>query len=162
MAAYLKLEGLDGESKEKGHEKWIKINSFSWGVHRAIKEGAHDEQRQRGHTTIQDVVIVRQLDKTSPKLFEQSATGKPIKTVEIDLCNMTNDKQETFLKLKLSNVIISSYSGHATGEHEELPHEEFTLNFTKIEKIYTSFDNDKGTPSGNVPGSFDASKQASS
>jgi type VI secretion system secreted protein Hcp len=160
MAAYLKLDGLDGESKDKGHEKWIKIESVSWGVHRSIHEGARDEQRQRGHTTAQDIVIVRQVDKTSPKLMEQTAIGKPIKEAEVHLCNMANDKQEPYMKMKLSNVIVSSYSCHANGEGSPLPHEEVTINFTKFENTYIPFDNDKSTPSGNVVGQFDLGKQS--
>ena len=30
--AFLKLDGIDGESVPEGYEKWIEVLSFSWGA----------------------------------------------------------------------------------------------------------------------------------
>ena len=31
-AAYIKFDGIDGESKAKGHEKWIELQSFNGSI----------------------------------------------------------------------------------------------------------------------------------
>ncbi len=54
MAAYIKFDGVDGESKDKGHEKWSDLHKFSQVVH---KPGAG--------ATVQRVVAVRLCSKTS-------------------------------------------------------------------------------------------------
>ncbi len=35
MAAYIKFDGIDGESKAKGHEKWTDLECFSQVIHKA-------------------------------------------------------------------------------------------------------------------------------
>ena len=42
-------------------------------IHRTIPEGARDQQRARGDTTLGDIVVVRELDKSSTPL--QAAWG---------------------------------------------------------------------------------------
>jgi type VI secretion system secreted protein Hcp len=160
MAAYMKMEGLDGESTDSKHDKWIIIESASRGVHRTIPEGARDAQRSRGTTIAGDMIVVRQVDKSTPKLEEACATGKHLKDVEIHLCTMVKDKQEPYLKWKLSDVIVSSYSVHGNAEGSPLPHEELSLNYSKVEVTYVTIDPKTGDPKGNVVSTFDLGKQA--
>jgi len=155
MSGFMKLGDLKGESKDQNHKDWILIDSVSNAVHRSIPEGAKDVQRSRGQTTAGDVVVVRQMDKSSVKLQEATATGKYFKEVEIDLCHQIEGKQETYLKYKLENVIISSYSFHGSASGNPQPSEEITMNYTKATWTYTEYDNDKGTKKGNVEGSFE-------
>ena len=35
----LKIKTIDGESKQKGHEKWIELQSWSWGESNAGSSG---------------------------------------------------------------------------------------------------------------------------
>ncbi len=36
MAAYIKFDGVDGEAKDKGHEKWSDLTKFSQVVHKPV------------------------------------------------------------------------------------------------------------------------------
>jgi type VI secretion system secreted protein Hcp len=155
MAAFLKLEGLDGEATDSKHDKWIKMLSMSAPIFRSITEGASDADRGRGTTTLGDIVIVRKLDKSSPKLAEACATGKPIKKGQIDFCAQANDKEEPYLQYTLENVIVSSYSFHGDGSGSPVPTEEITINFTKIEWKYVTLDPKTLDPKGNVVGKYD-------
>ena len=40
MAIYMSWDGIDGAVSTKGFEKWIELNSFQWGVGRAIGTAA--------------------------------------------------------------------------------------------------------------------------
>jgi type VI secretion system secreted protein Hcp len=64
----MKLGDIKGEATDQGHKDWILIESMSSPIHRSVPEGAKDQQRTKGHTTLGDVVVVRQLDKSSTKL----------------------------------------------------------------------------------------------
>jgi type VI secretion system secreted protein Hcp len=155
MSAFLKLEGLDGEATDSKHKNWIKMQSMSSPVFRSIAEGAKDNERSRGTTTLGDIVIVRQLDKSSPKLAEACATGKPISKGQIDFCSQANNKEEPYLTYTLENCIVSSYSFHGDGSGSPVPTEEITINFTKIEWKYITLDPKTLDPKGNVVGKYD-------
>jgi type VI secretion system secreted protein Hcp len=161
MAAFLKLGDIKGESTDKEHKDWIIIQSMSSPIYRSIPEGARDMQRVRGETTLGDVVIVREMDKSSVKLMEACASGKFFKDVEIHFCSDLEDKSETYLKYKLGNCIVSPYSFHGTASANPLPSEEFSLNFTDVEWTYFDIDHKTGKPKGNVVGTYDPGKAAS-
>lgn len=161
MAAYAKFEGIDGESTDSGHDKWVIIESMSSPIFRSIPEGAKDQQRTKGETTLGDVVMVRQMDKSSVKLQEACANGTFYKEVEVHFCTTVQNKQEPYLKYKLSDVIISSYSFHGTASGDPLPSEELTLGYTQVEWTYITVDPKTGDKKGNVPGKYNPGKGAS-
>ena len=160
MAAFVKLGDIKGEATDKGHKEWVIIESLSFPIHRSIVESAKDQQRTKGETSLGDVHVTRQLDKSSTKLMEACANGTFFKEVEVHFCTTVKDKQEPYLKYKLYDVIISSYSfsGHASGN--PLPQESIAMNYTKAEWNYIVVDPATGDQKGNVPASYDPGKGA--
>lgn len=161
MAAFLKLGDIKGEATDKKHKDWIIIQSMSSPVFRSIPEGAKDSQRSRGDTTLGDIAVVRELDKSSVKLQESCANGTFFDTVEINFTSQVGNAQEPYYKYKLSDVIISSYSVHANSSGDPLPSEEVTLSYTKVEWTYVLLNPKTGKPDGNVPGKFNPGEGAS-
>ena len=155
MPAFVKLGDIKGEATDQGHKDWILIESMSSPVYRSIPEGAKDQQRTKGDTTLGDVVVVRQLDKSSTKLQEACANGTFFKEVEIHFCTTVKNKQEPYLKYKLSDAIITSYSFHGNSSGSPLPSEQVTIGFTKAEWTYIVVDPATGDPKGNVPGKYE-------
>jgi type VI secretion system secreted protein Hcp len=151
MPAYVKLGDIKGEATDSDHKDWIIIQSMSSPIFRSIPDGAKDQQRTKGETTLGDVVVSRQLDKSSTKLQEACANGTFFKEVEIDFCTTVNNKQEPYLKYKLFDVIVSSYSFHGTAAGDPLPTEEITLGYTKVEWTYNVVDPKTGNKTGAVP-----------
>lgn len=154
MPAFLKLGNIPGEATDQDHKDWILIESLSSPIFRSIPEGAKDQQRARGDTTLGDISIVRQLDKSSPKLSEACANGTFYPAVEVDFCTTIGNKQETYLNYKLTNVIVTSYSFAGTAASDPAPTEEIGLNFTQVEWTYTVLNPDDGSPTGNVAGKY--------
>ena len=162
MPAYLKIGDIKGEATDEGHKDWVIIQSMSSPVFRSIPEGAKDSQRSRGETTLGDVVCVRELDKSSTKLQEACATGKFFEEVEVHFCTEIKGKREPYLKYKLKNVIVSSYSFHGTASGDPLPSEEVTLGYSEVEWNYIILDPKTGDNKGNVPGKYELGSGAAS
>jgi len=154
MAAFLKLGDIKGEATDSKHKDWIIIQSMSSPVFRSIPEGAKDSQRSRGDTTLGDIAVVRELDKSSVKLQEACANGTFFSEVEIEFTSQVGNEQAPYLNYKLADVIISSYSFHGNSSGDPLPSEEVTLSYTKVEWTYQLLDPKTGRTTGNVPGKF--------
>ncbi len=58
MPAFMKLGDIKGEATDNDHKDWIIVVSMSASVHRSIAEGAKDQQRTKGSTTLADVVVI--------------------------------------------------------------------------------------------------------
>lgn len=161
MPAFLKLGDIKGEATDDGHKEWILLDAISSPIYRSVPEGAKDMQRSRGETTLGDVVVVRQLDKSSTKLQEACANGTFFKEMEVHLCTTVKNKQEPYLTYKLKDVIITSYSFHGTGSADPMPSEEITLGYTEVEWNYIVLDPKTGDKKGNVPAKYNPGKGAS-
>lgn len=159
MGLYLQLGDIKGEATEQNHKDWIDCNTMSNAITRSVSGDARGAQRARGTTGLGDVVVVRKLDKSSVKIAEACAAGRYFDKAELHLTSVLNNKEETVLKIVLSNVLTTSYSLHAQGDQKALPTEEITINYTKIEWTYAAQDN-KGKGKGNVVASFDLEKSA--
>lgn len=134
---FLKIDGIDGESKEAAHRDWIEVSSWNWGVQQVTtpRDGAG-----AGKVSVQDLTITKSLDKASPALMQSCATGRRMKEVTLDLTRQKNDRQ-TYFTVKLSDVLVSSYkAGSAADRPDNQPREEITLSFIKIEMIYNEID----------------------
>jgi len=154
--AFLKIEGIPGESTDAKHKDWIEILSYSHGVTqkgsgaRSTAGGASAERCDH-----EDFSITKALDKASPKLALFCSNGTHIKSVKIELCRAGGDKQK-YMEYLLSDVIVSGArpGGSAKGG-EALPLEEVKFNYGKIEWTYTATDHKTGKPAGDVKAHWD-------
>ena len=83
--AFLKIDGIEGESNDKTHKGEIEISSFSWGVaqhrHRSGTAVAVARARPRSRTSTSRM----QMSKASPVLMRACATGKHIPAADAHL-----------------------------------------------------------------------------
>ena len=152
MAIYLHVEGLEGDVTAAGHEGWIECESMDFGVSRSIstKTGSSQE-RESTAPMLSDVTIVKNMDKGTPKLFEQACIGTS-KLVKLDLVQ-TGEQLDTYMSYELTDSLISA---HATSTAGDRPSESVSFNFTKIEMKYTPYDN-KHKPGSPIPAGYDVS-----
>ena len=177
-SAYVKFDGIDGESQVNDHEGWSEIVSFSQPIIQPVG-GTTGAARQRGKVVFEDIVIVKQLDKASPKLAESICMGKVFPKVEIHLTGPSEGStcQGTFYAYELKNVMITSYemSGSnplayalialapdttmpSTGpfivQAVDAPLEGISLSFEEIKVTYTECDS-SGNKKGNIEYSWE-------
>ena len=147
-AAYIKFDGVDGEAQDKDHGTWSDLSSFSQAIHKpGSGTGA---TRRRGDVILDDIVCVKELDKSSPKIAEALCKGNVFPKVEIHLtASYTDTGRVTYYAYELKNVQITSYSISGSGQSEDIPTEEMSLNFEEIKVTYTETDS-KGSKKGNV------------
>lgn len=151
MAAYMKFDGIDGESQDKDHKNWIDVMSVQQGI---TKPGAGETgaARRRGDTILQDIYVTKLLDKSSPKLAEAVCKGKVFPKVEIHFTASITDKgRETYFAYELKNVSVSSYN--LSGNAQDKPVESLSLNYEEIKGTYKEVDA-KGSAKGNVEWSW--------
>ena len=153
--AFLKIDGVDGETSDAKHKGEIEILSFHWGVSQAItgtvsSTGTFSGQR----ADMTALSVVKQLDKSSPKLAQGCAAGDHFKTATLTLSRAGGDKQP-YMKYQLSDVLIENVSTGGAGQGEGgVPSEEVSLRYAKIELEYTVVGTD-GKAAGNVSGGWD-------
>jgi len=149
MAAFIKFDGVDGESQDKDHKGWSDLQSFSQAITQPGR-GATGAARRRGDVVLEDIQCTKELDKASPKLAQAMCTGKVFPKVEIHLtASYTDAGRKTYYSYELKNVLVTSYTVSGAGQAEAVPTEVFSLNFGEIKVTYTECDA-AGTTKGNV------------
>ncbi|HEX6864285.1 MAG TPA: type VI secretion system tube protein Hcp [Thermoanaerobaculia bacterium] len=139
MAIYLKLGNIKGNVTTKGHEEWIEVASFQFGVTRGVNTPVgHAKNREASAPSISEVTISKEMDQSSPYLFNESTVGKGLKAT-FHFCRTAADKLETYLEVELENVLVSNYSVSSGGER---PSESVSLNFTKVVMKYIPWKED--------------------
>lgn len=149
---FLKLDGIDGETKQKGHEKEIELESWSFGETNSGTFSAGGGGGA-GKVSMQDFHFVMHVNKASPKLFEACATGKHIKTAKLT-CRKAGETQQEFLKVSFSDLMVSSYQTGGSAGSSVVPTDQISLNFAKIEIEYAEQGAD-GKLSASVKAGYD-------
>jgi type VI secretion system secreted protein Hcp len=139
--AFLKIDGIPGESTDDKHKDWIEITHFN----HSIAQEASSTASSAGGATL--------LDKASPKIYEACCTGKHIKDVTVELCRAGGDKQK-YLEIKLEQVIISSVASSGT-TGDGFPNESVSFSYGKIKWTYVQQKRSDGTGGGNVSAGWD-------
>src|ERR1035437_1938100 len=105
--AFLKIDGIPGESTDDKHKDWIEIQSYSHGVQQSASSTASSSGGASAErVNFNDLAVAKLVDKASPKLFEACCVGKHIKEVVIEVCRAGGDKQK-FLENRMEQVLIS-------------------------------------------------------
>ena len=138
MAAYMKIGSIKGSVTTEGFKDWIELESFHWGVGRAVGTAARGStSREHSEPSISEITVTKRMDLASPKLFLDAVGGKLDAKVDIKFSTTTKGKVETFLTFKLENTGVSGYSVSSGGD---LPVESVSLNFTKVSMGFTGHD----------------------
>jgi type VI secretion system secreted protein Hcp len=131
MPIYLQYEGIDGDVSAEGHEKWIEVQSMTWGIGRGITKAGSvggNAEREASAPSVSELTLSKMADTASAKLMQESLWGEG-KKVKIDLVKTDKDKLEAYQQYELENTMISGFSVSSGGDR---PMESLTLNFTKI------------------------------
>lgn len=131
--AFLKFEGIDGESKDAKHPNEIEI--LSWSVGEAIP-GTGGGGGGNGKVSFSDFTFSHHVDKASPVLFLHCATGKHIPTGLITV-RKAGEKPIEYAKYGFTDVIITKVDGGGQASGDELPTEQVSFNYSKFRVEYT-------------------------
>ena len=149
---FLKIEGIEGESMDHKHKNEIDLLSFSWGE---TQTGSHavGGGGGAGKVSMQDFHFVMKTNKASPKLLIACATGDHIKKAVLT-CRKAGKEQQEFLKYTFHDLLVSSYQTGGSSSGDEIPLDQISLNYTKVEYEYREQQAD-GTLKGPVKVGYD-------
>jgi type VI secretion system secreted protein Hcp len=143
MSGYLKVGDIKGESTDEGHKDWINLLSVSNNITRPMGAGASGSTRHRSSATFGDVVCVKEVDASTPKLQEAIADGTCFPKVNIDLTTSSEGgKRIPYLLWELKQARVSSYSVSGATDGSMVPTEQISLNFEEIKVTYDKLGKD--------------------
>jgi type VI secretion system secreted protein Hcp len=154
---FLKIPGIDGESKDKHHKDEIQLSSISFGVSN-VGSGGFGHGSGSGKAVVQDVHVTKLVDKSTPNLYKYCFSGKTVGDAIITLRKAGGDDPVEYLVYKLTEVFISSVNttGHDGGG---IAQESASLNFAKIEITYT-IQKDDNTAGASSPITIDVKENS--
>jgi type VI secretion system secreted protein Hcp len=151
---FLKIDDVQGESVDSKHKDWIDVQSWSWGMsqggtsHSGTGGGA-------GKVSVQDLSIVKYVDKATPNLMKMCCNGKHFKKAELQIRKAGGDAL-VYVKIELNDGIVSGVSSAGSSGEERLT-ETVTLNFASFKYEYTP-QTATGAGAGAVPAGWDIAK----
>jgi type VI secretion system secreted protein Hcp len=126
------ISGIAGEGAAGAPSGSIDVLSWSWGMsQRTAVAGAGS-----GKVNVQDLSIVKSIDKASPKLFQACITGATLQTLVLNVSppGSSGTPGDTFT-ITLSGVHVMSDT-KVGGPGDENPSESISMNYTKIQMDY--------------------------
>jgi len=154
---FLKIDGVDGETMAKGHEKEIEIQSYSWGASNPSSV-ASGTGSGAGKVDISSMSIQKHVDKATAKLFQQCCSGKHFDKAQIVCREAGGDSPVEYLTMKFKQVFVDSISwGAAHGGGK--PTESISLSFAQVTFDYFSQD-EKGAKKDKVSGGWNVKTNA--
>ena len=142
---FLKIDGIDGESTDSAHMKWIDLLSYE-----------HSVNSEGSRRAMLSFFFGKKLDKASPLLALAVNTGEHYKEVILEICETTGDKV-CYMKYRLTDVVFNSYKVAGTGCNcEGRPTEQISIQYSKIEWLYRTIGAE--SPEGDVFTGWDLKK----
>jgi type VI secretion system Hcp family effector len=154
---FLQLEGIEGMSGDKGHEKWVEVISFNHGSQQNISIERSGDVSGRGQFTPFD--FTHAVDKATPKLQSYCVTGKKIGKATFQYCRVVDGAQVPVYEVLMENcrvakAAVSTIDAGAGDPLSQQPVEEVQLVAGKITWKVTPIKPD-GSKDGTIEASFD-------
>jgi type VI secretion system secreted protein Hcp len=153
--AFIKVDGIEGESTDDKHSGWIEVLSCDVKVSQKISSTASSAGGASAERAdFADFSFVKQIDGSSPKLALACADGTHINNITIEFCRAGTEKIK-FMEYRLTNCLISEVEMVARGD---FPVEKVNINYGKITWTYTRQNRQGGGARGNVSSGWDLQK----
>lgn len=154
--AYLKIEGINGESEDERHRNRIEVNNVLYAVHQPRAEAL---STAGGHTTgradLFPITFRKLADLSSPVFLQTCAAGKTLSKAIFEFMRADGDgKPIPYFTIELENLIIASITPDS-GDGGIIV-EQVQLAYAKIRWNY-SRQSIRGGIQGNTQGGWDCS-----
>jgi type VI secretion system secreted protein Hcp len=150
---FLKIAGVEGESDDHAHKGEIEIESWNWGEAQS-GSSAFGKGSGSGRVDFRDFRFVKRVDKSSPKLFQATCNGQHFENATLSVRKAGTIPQD-YMKAYFHDVIVSSFQMAGVGATDEVPREQITFNFGKVEIEYRIQDPATGQMKGPIKAGYD-------
>lgn len=143
---FLKLDGIDGESKDPKNNTQIQIEGFKLG---AISPRDSFTNQAAGAFRMSNLSIRAKVDKSTPKLFDHIAKNLKIPSATLT-CRKAGKEQFDYFVVTLSEVlVVKVQTGDMASDGDVIPMCEFDLAFATI-KMEAKEQAEKGHMTGSI------------
>ena len=146
---FLKVDGIDGDSADDRHPKWITATGFQFRVSRAVSESSGRPRAAQ----FESLEVVKAFDIASPDLSLKCANGGTVKKVELECCSAGQDSR-AFVKITLENCVVTSVAVSGSADDESRPLETVAFAYSRITWEYTPVDR-AGRPGAPISRAWD-------
>ena len=146
--AFLKIDGVDGESTRKGFEKQMEIQSFSFGAANPSPVGAGGGGGGGVMVSVSSFNIIKRSDSASPLLFLACCQGDHYATASVTLNKSAGKAPIDFIKYEFEEVYVDNIQWSGSSGGDDTPTESVSFSFGKVSITYTpqKADGSKGSP----------------
>ena len=131
---FIKIKGIEGESRDDKHKKEIDVLAWSWGLSQS--GSAHmGGGAGAGKVNVQDLSFTKYTDSATHALVLACCNGEHIEEA-VFVVRKAGKEPLDYIKITLNEVIVSSVSTGGSGGEDRLT-ENITLNFAKFKLEYT-------------------------
>ena len=117
MPSYLVIAGTAGDSRARGHEGSIEIESWSFGVAQAEQRGA-GSGRPAGRGPFSDATFACRGGRASPLLLQFCATGRQVAQAVLTQQPGTAGGQSATTEARFTDVRVERYTARGDdGRH---------------------------------------------
>jgi type VI secretion system secreted protein Hcp len=152
---FLKIEGLEGESADEAHKGEIEVAAFELGAAQ-VGSGGSGGGSGTGKVQFDDFTFTAKVSKASPTLLLSCAIGRHFPKATF-LARKAGEGQQEYLKITLTDVLISGYRNQDQGEGDPVPVDVVSLNFAEIDFEFKPQNSD-GSLGGAIKSGFNLKK----
>lgn len=140
--AFIKFDGADGESAQKGMEKWIEIQGWDWDIEAETSwtkgGGASVGKPNPGKMNFESY-----FSTASPTIMKFICTGKSFPNVQLKMMKTTGDSTpQPYFQMDMTGVFITKVAQNGTEEGTVQQKVEMVFKTVKID--YKPQDNNTG------------------
>lgn len=154
--AYLKIEGINGESEDDKHKQWIEVSDVMYAINQPRAETVSTAGGMTsGRAELYPISFQKLADIASPVLLQTCAAGKTIPKATFEFMRADGDgKPIPYFKIELENLMIANITPDSGdgGIISERVH----LAYAKIRWSYIK-QSIRGGTQGNTSGGWDCS-----
>ncbi|MDO5622769.1 MAG: type VI secretion system tube protein Hcp [Paracoccus sp. (in: a-proteobacteria)] len=134
---FLKLSNnIKGESQDATYRNNIDVLAWTWGLTQSgtthIGAGGGG-----GKVNVQDITLTKYVDLASNDLIKRCTSGEHIENGELIVRKSGGNNPVEYFRIKMENIMITSYNTGGQKDGLDRIQETLTLNFRKFEVLYT-------------------------
>jgi type VI secretion system secreted protein Hcp len=149
IKAFIKIDGIDGQSTDDKHKGQIDVVRYTYGGAQPTVRASHGGARSGAGVEIDRFAFTHFVDKATPNLFKALCTGKPVAKIAFELCRSTGDSTP-YLTITMEDVLVSAVANGEMVDGSVVPAETVGLDYGKITIAYTETDPKTGVKGGKV------------
>ncbi|RMC35427.1 Hcp family type VI secretion system effector [Paracoccus alkanivorans] len=134
---FLKLSNsIRGESQDETHRDEIDVLAWNWGLTQSgtthIGSGGGG-----GKVNVQDITLTKYVDLATNDLIKRCTSGEHIESGELIVRKSGGNTPVEYFRIKMENIMITSYNTGGAKDGLDRIQETLTLNFRKFASTYT-------------------------